>query len=1202
MKKTLSARSFCSRTRPVQIRVVAALLMMNGMMNGLAPAPAFAQPPPDPLADSFLNPPASARPQVWWHWVNGNVSKSGITADLEAMKRVGIGGGTICSLGDFAPEGQAHFNSALWWDDVQYAMHEAGRLGLELGVENCEGWSSSGGPWVKPEDAMKMLVWSEARARGAAPAAIRLAQPLTRHGFYRDVAVVAFPTITPEAGPSLADLSPKVTASGRPVDTSFLFTGDAARSVTIPAGTADNPGLSIDCGAPFTAAALRFSHGPHFSEGTAELDASDDGVMWKKAAACATPGDGMDWLGHADFAPVTARYFRLLFRDGSGRPAGMDLAMLNLFGPGSSSRDRVRAASVLDLSSRMRPDGALSWTPPAGRWTIVRFGYTDVGAVNHPASQYGIGLECDKLSRPALAHHFAGFFDRVMATGAAIPGQPLQWSLIDSYETGPQNWTDEFPAQFQARTGYGVTPWLIALTGRTVESPDQTGRFQFDFTRTLSELWDSNYYGYFADLLHRHGLRAQVEAYGNGIFDTVRSSGLADMPMSEFWYPGQGDARLARQVASAAHVYGHTLVGAESFTAGGNYFDATPWKMKREGDNILAAGVNRYYFHSGAHQPWTDGRAPGMTWAFGIFQNRNNTWYETGKAYFAYLARCESLLQQGRFVGDILAYDGEEGNGGQSLSAPPAGYASDEIDRDLLLKSLTVDHGVLTLPSGQRYRLLALPDTQSVSLPVLEKVAALVRAGAVVFGPRPTHTLGLTGYPQSEAKLRNISDALWGRIDGRTMIKNRVGRGWVYWTGNYRNVAPVLEDLHLAPDFSYAARGVQLLSLHRRIGRADSYFVSSQAPGAVTTNVTFRVSGRQPELWDPQRGTIADAPVWSAEGDGRTRVALQMAPGQSLFVVFRRPAPKNHLVSAGMASVGETAPATRPLVITRAIYGDIAGNGGTTDITSKLTPLVHDNEIDAVIGNDLAGSDPAPNIVKSATVEYTLGGVPGSVSIPENGTLALPPPTFHEATFQVVPGADGRARLIAWKPGYFTAADAAGNTISQRVASTPAPITVDGPWAVHFDPRWGGPETVTFDSLVDWTQRPEPGIRYYSGTAEYDKTVDVPEDWVRPGRVITLDLGDLESLANVTLNGHALGCLWSPPYRADVTGLLKPGPNRLQVKVTDTWVNRLIGDDGLPPGQRVTSTTQPFYSAADRLIPSGLFGPVTLAAADPIAL
>ncbi|BDI34257.1 hypothetical protein CCAX7_63080 [Capsulimonas corticalis] len=1038
----------------------AALLLLA---NGAVPAPVLAQAPADALSKSFLSPPPSARPQVWWHWINGNISKAGITADLEAMKRVGIGGGTICVLGDYAPEGPVHFNSPLWWDDTKFAMSEAGRLGLDLGVENCEGWSSSGGPWVKPEDSMKDLCWREVQAPGGTPITDKLPQPETRLGYYRDVAVLAFPS-----------------------------TGDA--------------------------------------KGT------------------------------------------------------------------------VKKADIIDVTSKMSADGALAWTPPAGNWTIIRIGYTAIGITNHPASKYGIGLETDKLSRPPLERHFAAFFDKVMEASATIPGKPVNWSLLDSYETGPQNWTDAMPAEFKARKGYDITPWLITMTGRTVESPEQTSRFQYDFTRAIADLWNTNYYGYFTELLHKHGLKSQVEAYGNGTFDTVRSSGLADMPMSEFWYPGVGDARQAKQVASAAHLYGKSVVGAESFTAGGNYFDATPWRMKREGDNIMAAGVNLFYFHSGAHQPWTDGRAPGMTWDYGIFQNRNNTWYESGKDYFAYLARCGSMLRQGRFIGDILAYEGEEGNGSQSLYDPPIGYASDEIDRDLMMSSVSVQNGALVLPSGQRYRILALPNSQNISLPVLEKIEALARDGAIIFGPRPIHTLGLNDYAENEEKLAKLTETLWGPIDGKTTIKNKVGKGWIYWTGDFKNSGAVLSDLRIAPDFAADSHGGRLRYLHRRIGGADSYFLSSQAAGAITTNVTFRVSGKQPEIWDPQKGTVSDAPVWSTDAAGNTRVALHLDPAQSLFVVFRKPASKNHLTSVAMAEPSSAAAATRPLKITKAIYGDIAGHGPTVDITSKLASLVVDNEIEAAIGNDFAGGDPAPNIVKSATVEYTLGGVPGTVSIPEGAALELGTGEYRASRFKVATGANGQAKLITWAPGSFQITRASGKTTVKHVTSAPAPVAVKGPWTVHFDPRWGGPKSTTFDSLVDWTQRPESGIKYYSGAAEYDKTIDIPAAWLKPGRVAMLDLGDLESLANVTLNGRDLGCLWSPPYRVDVTGLLKPGPNTLSVKVTNTWVNRLIGDAGLPQDQRLTSITKPFYSATDHLIPSGLFGPVTVIGADPIAL
>jgi hypothetical protein len=1152
----------------------------------------------DSLSKSFTNPPPSARPQVWWHWVNGNISKPGITADLEAFKRSGIGGGTICNLGDYAPEGGVHFNSEPWWDDMKFAMSEAGRLGLELGVEDCQGWSSSGGPWVQPPDAMKMLVWSETQIDNGVPSAVKLPLPQTRQGYYHDIAVVAFPSTLSESGPNLSTVSASLTAGGNSVDSSLLLAGDSDKEISIPGGSSDNPGLNIDCHNAFTADVLRFGHGPDWGGQNVEVDYSTDGSSWKTATTRQTPGDLINWVNIIRFDPVTARYFRIVFRGGDGNSSGVNLTCLNLYGPGTGI-DRIPLTSIVDVSSKLQSDGTLAWTPPAGNWTVIRFGYTIIGAVNHPANQYGIGLECDKLSKPALAHFFTGLMDRVMSTAATIPGKPVKWSLIDSYEIGYQNWTDDLPAVFKARTGYDITPWLITQTDRTVESADLTSRFQFDFTRTISEMWDSNYYGYFAELLHKHGILAQVEAYGDGTFDTVRASGLIDMPMSEYWWPGDGDNRLAKQAASAAHVYGHTLVGAESFTSDGPYFESTPWNLKREGDNIFAAGVNRYYFHSSPHQPYTDGRKPGMTWHYGIFITRNNTWFDTGKAYFTYLARCESMLQQGKFIGDILAYEGEEGNGGQSLYAPPLGYASDEIDRDLMLQSLTVDNGVLKLPSGESYRLLALANTQSISLAVLEKVEALVRAGAVVFGQPPIHSLGLIDYPNSESKVAQISAELWGNIDGKTIIKHRYGKGWVYWTGQFTRSDIALADQHIGRDFSFDDKDANIPYLHRLINGADVYFISNQENEFVATNASFRVAAKQPEIWDPQKGTLSNAAVWKSDGAGAETLPLDLAPGQSLFIVFRKAAPSSHLTSvtsvAAKSNLAESA-----LTITKAVYG-AEGHGNTIDLTATLQSMVKGGSIHVVISNTLAGSDPVPLVVKQARIDYVYNGKAFSVTVPENARFVV---GFNEeeTKYRVVQGAGGTPQLIAWAPGTFAVQSVPGHSASKVRVTPPAPFHVDGSWTVHFDPRWGGPASIVFDSLVDWTKRPEPGIKFYSGTAEYDKTINIPAAWLKSGRNVTLDLGNLESLANVTVNGHYLGCLWSPPYRVDVTGVVKPGQNSLQINITDSWGNRLIGDDALPANQRLTSTKEQFFSATDPLEPSGLFGPVTLIGADPVSL
>jgi hypothetical protein len=1155
----------------------------------------------DSLSSSFTNPPPSARPQVWWHWINGNVSKPGITADLEAFKKVGIGGGTICNLGQYGPDGGVHFNSEAWWDDMHFAMTEAGRLGLELGVEDCQGWSSSGGPWVKPEDAMKMLVWSETQVGTGSPSVITVPQPQTRHGFYRDVAVVAYPSISSESGPNLADISATATAGGQPVDTSFLFSGDADKLVSVPGGTNDNTGITFDCKAPFTADDLRFTHGQDFNGHHVIVSYSNDGTTWATATTAGIYNAEVWWFNSIRFNAVTARYFRVSFTDDGGNPTDVNLSSLNLYGSGTTGGSVIPKSDIIDVSNKLQPDGTLAWTPPAGNWTIVRFGYTDVGVENHPANQYGIGLECDKLSKIALDHFFTGLMNRVISTAKTVPGHPVKWSLIDSYEVGPQNWTDDLPAAFQKRTGYAITPWLLTQTDRTVGSGDLTNRFNFDFNRTISEMWDSNYYGHFCEILHKAGLHGQVECYGNGTFDTVRSSGLVDMPMTEFWWPGDANAaRLAKQVASAAHVYGHKIVGAESFTSAGAFFKETPWNMKIEGDDMFACGVNQYYFHSSPTQPFTDGREPGMTWNYGSFITRNTTWFFTGQDYFKYLQRCQAILQQGHPVGDILAYEGEDGNGSQSLYDPPKGYASDEIDKDLLVDGVTVENGVLKLPDGQSYRLLTLANTQNISLPVLEKIESLVKAGAIVFGAPPTHSLGLIDYPNSESKVAHISAELWGNIDGTNVIKNHVGKGWVYWTGDFNKPDAALTDQNVGPDFRYDDKDAKLVYTHRQIAATDVYFLSNQGTNFVSTNASFRVSGKRPEIWDPQKATISNAPVWRAASNGATTVPLHLAPGQSLFIVFKTAVPANHLISV-TPQAAQASQQLTSLVITKATYGAAVNtsNYATIDITQKIESLISGTNVHVVISNDLAGGDPAVMTAKQAVIDYTLNGQPNRAVVPEGSVFEIGL-SEAESKYQVVKDANGTTKIVAWAPETFEIKSTNGQ--SRVAVNPPKPFTVDGPWTVHFDPRWGGPASIVFDSLVDWTQRPEPGIKYYSGTAQYDKTVDVPANWLRSGSGVILDLGNLESLANVTINGHYLGCLWSPPYRVDVTGIIKPGPNTFHIAITDSWANRLIGDAGLPTGQRYSFTEEQFFSPSDILVPSGLFGPVTLIGTDTKAL
>ncbi len=1161
------------------------------------------------LAAGFKNPPGDARPQVWWHWANGHISAAGITADLEAMKRVGIGGGTICNVATL-PEGQTPVMSPQWWNLTSFAVKEAARLGLELGIENCDGWSSSGGPWITPADSMKMVVWSEAQSTQPGTL-VPPPMPYVRYGYYRDTAAVAFPTPASESGPMMSEVNPEITLSSgavfSPEDRAYIFGGSGAKSIEIHGDPSGLAWIEFSCPQQFFASSIRFAivqRQPKPTDNGFEwlnpypiqqttIEAMDESKNWRTLSTVQPPQD-INWQSRAAFPLTKSRNFRLVFKLSAGENA-VRLASVNLLGPGPGVNGPVRLSSIINLRTNR------NWHPTAGRWTVIRFGATSTGAVNHPASAHGLGLECDKLSRQALDHHFAGMMDRAIRDAGPLAGKSLVYSLIDSYEVGSQNWTNGLSAEFNAQNGYDAAPWLVTLTGRTVESEDLTHRFTHDLQVTLAGLFDSNYWGYFSQLLHNHGMKGQVEAYGNGNFDSLHASGLNDMPMSEFWYGNANDGKLALMASSAAHTYGRRIIGAESFTANQDW-NFTPWNMKIWGDWIYSQGVNRYYFHSSTHQPDTDGKKPGTAWGNGIYLTRNLTWWNQGEAYFRYLARCQYVLQSGQCAADILSYEGDDclqfQGDGRAFSDPPPGYRLDGADHETLMKRISVSpsDGSLFLPSGARYRLLILPNDPSISLDTLRRIASLVSQGAIVFGPRPAHSAGLRGYPGSEEQVKQIANVLWGAIDGKHVIEHTVGRGKIVWTGDYGGVSDLLRQRKVLQDFSHDVDGASINYLHRTLHGQDLYFVANHEQQRVLAHCTFRISGKAPELWNPESGEEKPAPIWRSTADGRTEVTLDFEPGQSIFVVFR----KNDAHATHFEHVEKPAAVhsvAQQLRISHAVYGILAETRAQIDVTARLSSMIRNNKLYAKASNDLAGSDPAPLRVKSARIDYTIGGKPGTITLTENDTIVLPPyrPRSQWPLVDTSSSSESSGKLYAWEQGNYLVQTSSRSAVRAAVTSPPYRLHIEGPWEVKFDPAWGGPRAVTFNSLEDWTKSGEDGIKHYSGTAIYSKEITLPPHLlVDKGAPIYLNLGDVHSLAEVRVNGHALGVLWKPPYRVEVGQALVSGTNRIVIAVTNTWVNRLIGDSALTPDKKYTHTTIPFFSPGAPLDPSGLLGPVEL--------
>jgi hypothetical protein len=1097
------------RTRDAMMRLVATAGLVS-LLGG-----AWGEGAGDALERGFRNPPDSAKPRVWWHWMNGNVTRAGIKLDLEWMHRVGIGGFQNFDASLNTPqvvEKRLVYMTPEWKDAFRYAATLADRLGLEMAIAGSPGWSESGGPWVPPAQAMKKLVWSETRVEGGRPFTGALPRPpsttgpfqnIPRVGFsfgaaasappqyYADSAVIAFRL--PESEVPMAELQPKVTSSGGTFDVAALTDGDLVKTTALPRAPAGQPSwIQFEFSRPQTVHALTLmmqgagspfaQFGPGGASGT-ELQASDDGQEFRTVVKL--PGGALQHT--LAFPKVTARFFRVSFGAPPAEPRIAELvlhtgarvnrfeekaafaAMPNLDAfptPPAPSDAVVRKSEVVDLTTRTRSDGTLDWTPPPGRWVVLRLGYSLTGHQNGPASPEATGLEVDKLNRGYVKAYLDTYLGNYQDTVGPLMGKRgLQYVITDSWEAGVQNWTDDMIPEFTRRRGYDPRPWLPVLTGRVVESSEASDRFLWDFRKTLGDLVTDYHYGQISESLHRRGMGRYSESHESGralIADGMDVKRGADIPMSAMWtqLPGVNREQYGynadiRESASVAHIYGQNLVAAESLTAGSGAWAWSPETLKPTADKELAMGLNRFVIHTSVHQPLLD-RTPGLGLGpFGQWFTRNETWAEQAKPWVSYLARCSYLLQQGRFVADILYFYGEDTNitalFGSKSPDIPVGYNFDYVNADALLHRLSVKGGRLATPSGMSYRVLALdPNSRQMSLPVLRKIQELVKAGAVAVGARPDDTPSLS---DDRAQFRAIVNELWGSNRG----EHAYGKGKVY-AGE--SLADALTALQAAPDFTYTRpqSDTSLLFVHRKLADGDLYFVDHRNNRPETVDATFRVQGKAAELWHADTGQSEPASYRIA--GGRTTVPLHLDPYETVFVLFRKPA------------------------------------------------------------RDLS--------------------------------RALP-----------------------------------------QVVETPI-ASVEGAWDVSFQPDRGAPAAITLDRLTSWSESGDAGVRYFSGTGTYSRTLQASADWFKSGARLWLDLGEVKNLAEVSVNGKPLGILWKTPFRVDVTEALKPGENRVTVAVTNLWVNRLIGDRQPDAARKYTFTTQPFYRANSPLLPSGLLGPVQI--------
>jgi len=1166
----------------------ALLLLALPLLGGL-PASVCAQQAPTPatLETLFQNPPEAARPWVFWYWMNGAVTPEGITADLAAMREAGIGGAYLMPIKDVenppAITPPARQLSPQWWKMVKHAMTEADRLGLKLAMHVSDGFALAGGPWITPELSMQKLTYSETQATGGKRLSLALPQPPAVQGYYRDVAVYAYPTPTGSTASTYA-IKPQVT-SNIP-DSQPTLLAAAGNKETLKA---NEPGwVQYTFDKPFTCRSIRIrSKGYNYQANRLRVETSDDGRTFRPVAQLQPPRSGWQDSSAVTHAlpATTARYFRFVYDPAGSEPGAEDLdaakwkqslkvteirlspeARINQF-EGKNGEvwrvserttaqevpdaDCVPLNNVLNLTDKLDANGRLTWQAPPGRWTILRMGHTSTGQINTTGGG-ARGLECDKFNPEAVKLQFDSWFgEAVRQAGPELAGRVLKMFHVDSWECGSQNWSQNFAAEFKQRRGYDLLPYLPVMAGVPLQSADVSERVLFDVRQTIAELVNDKFYVTLKEQAHAKGCTFSAEA----IAPTMVSDGLlhyqhADVPMGEFWLrsPTHDKPNDMFDAISGAHIYGKNIVQAEAFTELRLAWDEHPAMLKALQDRNYALGINRLVYHVFVHNPWLD-RQPGMTLSgIGLFFQRDQTWWKPGRAWVDYARRCQALLQLGHPVADVAVFTGEE--------TPRRAILPDRL--------------VATLPGIFGPKMVAAEKQRlaNVGLPMREqpeKVSASANMYTADELVDPLHGYAYDSF-NKDALLR--------------LAKVHYGRIFLPGGANY-GILVIPDAQKMSPDGSSMSPEVAK-RLHELVQAGATVLFNRQpdhSPGLSDFPNADKVVQRE----SYQILKLAGLPTDSAMVD---RPIELVYTGEHKTEPYVNPSKVRVMHGPFTADSFSALGIERDLTASTASGQRANGIAWTHRTDAQFDIYFISNQLDSIRTIDLslrvAGRQPE---LWDAVTGETRPATDWEI---ENGRTILP----------LRLDCNGSIFVVFQKQ---TAQQSAHTSPNWRELK---PVqTLDGAWQVRFDEKASGPaRPVAFPTLTDWTQHPNDSIRHYSGTAEYTQTFRwQPSKQLRKQlkhkqdkTPIYLELNTVANLAEVTLNGQPVGTAWTAPYRLDITKALRQGDNQLNIRVTNTWANRLIGEQAKPADQRSVWTPAPLPAATKPLLPAGLLGPVTI--------
>ena len=1140
------------------------------------------------LVKSFQTPPKDARPQVWWHWMDGNVSKEGIRKDIEWMKRNGIGGFHQFDAGGVnmprAAKVKLPYLSDGWKDAFRFALNLADSLDMDVTIASAPGWSSTGGTWVKPEDAIKKLEWRSIDTRGG-KISVQLPDLYNVVGPYQDYHTDNDRIKIEPYGKDLYVLAVRLPYSDKSMN---ALGAQVSKSEST---------ISVEFRKPQTIKSLTLktmAMGDRPRTGKPEcrniLECSDDGLKWRKV--CDIEPTVLPYLT-VNVPPTCAQFFRV---------KGEKLESLELFtvmkinhsqelgGFGiihdfwkyhtPYSKDAIRTSDIIDLTGKMTADGKLECSLPAGRWRIYRFGWSITGKINHPASPEATGLEVDKLDPDAWMRYFRTYLDLYKDAADGMLGEKgIRYLLVDSYEAGAYTWTPKLAKEFKARRGYDLLPWLPVLAGEIIGSSQMSERFLWDWRRTLGELFCENY-DRINEIVNEYDLAGRYtesheasRAYtGDGMDPKIK----ATIPMAAFWMENTPTGSAVpsaicdiRESASVSHIYGQRLVAAESFSVNGDEgraYTYCPENMKYIADVGLSAGVNRFVIHESASQP-NDQYLPGLQlFRYGQWLHRNETWGEYAWVLTDYLARSSSMLQQGNSVADILLYYGEDLNitglyGGQAFSSLPQvpdGYNYDFANPTVLRSGIKVENRTLVAPSGARYRVLWLDrNCEVMSLDILKKIKEFADAGVIICGKEPKSCAGLKADDRAFA---SIVDDIW-----HSRRKNVFAKG----------LEDCLRRSGIQPDF----RATVTSPVAEPVVRHSSPTIKATGGSAghfdKLSDRNMSLSDRNMSLSDQENAV--EAPANAPDSYGDFKYVHRTLPDSTQIYWVRNFSGKDSNVELSFRDGGKFAAIFNPE------NGDVTdadvkfGNGRST----VSLPLLSADARFIVLSN-------RPQI--KVTIDTVFVNTTDTTMIcTSDSTEVHPVDSLVSAGHFDTSASSAQRKLsdqgISLRDQQNSVAEPVEATTIQTVTST---------WQVHFDQKNGGTADEEFPELVSWTRNENPIVKYFSGTAIYKTTVTIDSTQLATSARIFIDLGVVKNIADLSINGTPAGVLWKAPFRtSDIKPLLKEGDNLLEIKITNVWRNRMIGD--VQPGEKHPVTAiRRFYKSTDKLLPSGLLGPVRI--------